>query len=118
MMVTFKDSVRLRRLTPALKRILDVLFDIDGSTPWLPPDLVVTSLNDSTHGEHSRHYTDEAADVRTHNFAAAADAHTFRDLLAHRLGQRFTVLLEDEGRPNEHVHIQPLKGTVYPAAPT
>lgn len=110
-MVTFKPSARLRRLTPALKRMLDVLCELDGSQSWLPPDLVITSINDSQHGVGSRHYTDEAMDLRTHD---VADRHAFHALLAERLGPRFTVLLEDEGQPNEHVHIQPKKGTTYP----
>lgn len=113
-MVTFTPTVRIRRLTPALKTILDTLYTVDGSAPWLPPDLVVTSLNDSTHGIGSRHYDDEAADVRSHTFHTPADRVAFRELLAERLGARFTVLLEDEGRPNEHFHIQPKKGTTYP----
>lgn len=113
-MVTFTPTVRLRRLTPALKTILDVLYTLDGSAPWLPTDLVVTSLNDAKHATGSRHFTDEAADVRSHSFASPGDRRAFRELLADRLGPRFTVLLEDEGRPNEHVHIQPKKGTTFP----
>lgn len=113
-MLTFTPTVRLKRLTPALKTILDVLYALDGSAAWFPPDLVVTSLNDSKHGTGSRHFVDEAADVRSHSFASAVDRRAFRELLANRLGPRFTVLLEDEGLPNEHFHIQPKKGTTFP----
>jgi hypothetical protein len=112
--VTFTATVRLKRLTPALKTILDVLYALDGSAAWFPPDLVVTSVNDSKHRSGSRHYVDEAVDVRSHNFASQGDRISFRELLANRLGPRFTVLLEDEGLPNEHFHIQPKKGTTFP----
>jgi len=114
LMVTFKPSVRMHRLTPALHRMLDVLFTVDGSLPWLPTDLVVTSINDSHHGMGSRHYTDEAIDVRSHSFASLADRYAFRRLLIERLGESFTVLLEDEGQSNEHFHVQVRKGTTFP----
>ena len=111
-MVTFKESVRIRRLTPALHRILDVLVELDGR-PYLGPDLVVTSIHDSQHMAGSRHCTDEAVDVRSKNLAPN-DKHLFVEQLQLELGPRFTVLLEDHGGANEHIHIQPKKGTTYP----
>ncbi len=122
-MITFKSSVRLHRLTPALKVILDHLWAVDtggvgfvwGDQEWpLPADLVVTSINDGPHMKGSRHYTDEALDLRTHNFASRSTRRAFRAYFADRIGPRFTVLLENEGTPDEHIHIQPKKGTTYP----
>lgn len=113
-MIVCKDGVRLRRVTPALVRIFDALCALDGAHPWMPPELVITSLHDGTHAPDSRHYTDEAVDLRTHAFATPEDRRTFRALLSTELGLRFTVLFEDEGGPNEHIHIQPRKGTTFP----
>ena len=109
-MVLFKPSVRFKRLTPALLRILTVLFDLDNTRyavieGGIPEDLVVTSVNDSKHMQGSRHYTDEAVDLRTHNFPSKASRRAFRDLLKDRL-PGFDVILEAEGTANEHIHIE------------
>lgn len=119
-MVTFKTSVRFKRLTPGLMRIVTVLYQIDdeaargaAALAWLPDDLVVTSVNDSKHSTNSPHYRDVALDLRSHN----VPEHRREDLrlqLAARLGPQFTVLLEDLGTPNEHFHLQVKKGTTYP----
>lgn len=114
-MVTLKDGVRIRRFTPALWAILDALRALDRSAPWIPDDLVITEAAATTgHVEGSRHYSDEAIDLRSKNFRTNADKRVFKQLLEQRLGPAFTVLLENQGTANEHFHIQPKKGTTYP----
>lgn len=119
-MILFKDGVRIKRLTPALMRILTVLFQEDakpamlGRFARLPDDLVVTAIADGKHLPTSRHYTDEAIDLRTHNFPSRDARREFRQYLAAALGDQFTVMFEDAGTSNEHIHIQPKKGTTYP----
>jgi hypothetical protein len=70
--------------------------------------LVITSANDSTHKANSKHYSNEALDVRSKSFGAAARS-LFIDALRKELGTAFTVLYECDGTPNAHLHIQVAK---------
>lgn len=122
-MVRFKSAnVRARFHRPAIAYMLAVLSRLDRelhethAAPYTG-DLVVTSINDSTHGKTSRHYVDEAIDIRTHNFRGRADKRAFREVYEADLGWQFRVLLEAEGTPNEHLHAQVRKGhALIPAA--
>ncbi len=113
-----KDDVRFRAFTPGLVRILSALDSIALSgpalVPGLPDELVITSANDSTHGPSSRHYKDEALDVRSRTFPNQASKDLFRMTLQSRLGPKFTVLLEGEHTANEHFHVQVKKGGTFP----
>lgn len=110
--VTCKSSVRLKGLTPSLLRILRGVYAVAATCADVP-DVVITSINDSTHGPTSRHYTDEAVDLRVHNFPTDAARHRFAAALRAELGPVFTVLYEAPGTPNAHMHVQPKKGTTY-----
>ena len=107
-----KQTVRFRRFTPALMRILRAVYDVTRGQSE-PSEVVITSVNDSTHGPQSRHYTDEAIDVRTKHFASETAKLRFAALLRAELGPAFTVLYENPAGENQHLHIQPRKGTVY-----
>lgn len=74
----------------------------------LTKDLFVTSGNDKVHARGSAHYTDEALDFRSKHLTTA-EKQAFIVTVKRRLGQTFTVLLEDDGRDNEHIHIQVAK---------
>ena len=114
-MVTCKTSVRFKRFTPAMMTLLNALYAADvGKVEGQPVNLVITSGNDSQHGARSRHYADEALDVRSKSFADEQAKKVFRDNVAAQLGPKFTVLYEGRGTANEHFHLQPKKGTVYP----
>jgi hypothetical protein len=76
----------------------------------LPDALVITSGNDSTHGANSRHYRDEAIDVRSKSFPSRASKLAFVKRLEAALGDRFRVLFENDGTENEHFHVQVRKG--------
>ena len=71
----------------------------------LPYTMFVTSGNDSTHRRGSKHYTDEALDFRTKHLPSRV-----KQLLVaavkQRLGRHFDVILEDLGKPNEHLHVE------------
>lgn len=114
-MLTCKDTVRFKRFTPALLQMLAVLGALAATYSAAPDPLVITSANDSTHDPHSRHYTDEALDLRTHNFMSPTARHLFQTALIARLGPQFTVLLENEGGPEEHLHVQVRRGMTYVA---
>lgn len=107
-----KAGVRFKAFTPALLRILRAVFAVASRTEQ-PPEIVITSANDSTHSKNSRHYSNEALDLRVHNFASEAARLRFAALLRAELGPAFTVLYECAGTPNAHLHLQPKKGTTY-----
>ena len=109
--VTCKPSVRLKGLTPALLRILRGVYAVSAACSDVP-EVVITSINDSTHGDKSRHYTNEAIDLRSKTFSPEAKT-AFAVRLRAELGPQFTVLFEHSGTPNEHWHVQPRKGTTY-----
>jgi hypothetical protein len=117
-MILVKDGATFRQITPALIRILGALESVvlEGRAlvPGLPPDLVITSVNDSAHAPTSRHYRDEALDLRSKSFPTRASKDTFLKTLQARLGAQFTVLFENEHTDNEHFHVQVRKGGVYP----
>lgn len=71
-----------------------------------PSEVVITSCMDSTHGEDSLHYALRAADVRTKNFPSVESKEAFVRALQRELGPQFDVILEQLGRPNEHVHVE------------
>ena len=118
--VTFKENCRFKYYSDALGFMLGHLNKIMSDIPSLP-DIMVTSVNDSTHSPHSRHYTDEALDIRLHNFTDALQKHTFLNQLVARLNTDpeaikpncFWGQIENMGTPNEHCHIQVKLGMKY-----
>lgn len=98
--IKFKSTVQ----TPKVVIIVAALVNAANAL-GLKEDMFVTSCNDSVHAKGSAHYTDEAADFRLHHLQPA-DKHRLADALKARLGSTFTVLIEDEGLPNEHLHCQ------------
>lgn len=108
-----KSTVRVHAFTPALLRILSAVYTV-AQTVTIPPEVVITSINDSTHSPTSRHYTDEAVDLRSQSFPSLTAKAYFAAQLRAELGPAFTVLFEGAGTPNEHWHIQPKKGTTWP----
>lgn len=110
--LTCKPSVRFKTFTPALTYILDKVRRTAERTSHVP-EVVITSANDSTHSPNSRHYTDEAIDLRTKNFPTEAAKRAFAAQLRVELGDAFTVLYESAGTPNEHLHVQVRKGRSF-----
>lgn len=114
MIITKSKSVIFTELTPALAYILYGLEKFHRTTKVNHPEtLVITAIADSVHSPNSRHYTNEALDLRSKNFRNREDKRIFRAELELFLGPFFRVLLESEGTPNEHFHIQVKKGLKY-----
>ena len=69
-------------------------------------DFVITSLNDSTHSQTSRHYQGMAVDLRTRMFHNGGVAKEITDEIRARLDRHYLVLFE-----HNHIHIgyQPRK---------
>lgn len=109
-----KSGVTFRGFPPAMVHMLTILRLASETYPEVPDQtLVVTSANDGAHAQGSRHYTNEAIDVRSKNFATVEAKQAFAARLQHALGEQFTVLLEDLGGNNEHFHCQVRKGHVF-----
>jgi hypothetical protein len=108
-----EPTVRVRGITLGLCRILTVLSEI-ASEMESPKRIVITSINDGAHGAKSRHYSNEAIDVRSRNFGSHSSKVKFQRRMSRRLGAMFFVDLEHIGTDNEHFHIQVRKGRTYP----
>lgn len=114
MIILKSTKVHLKVLSPALAWIFYKLslFHEKRLSPQ-PNDLIITSINDSAHTVNSRHYTNEAIDLRSHNFISKEEKILFAMNFQDYLGDKFRVLLEGLGTDNEHFHIQVRKGMSY-----
>jgi hypothetical protein len=61
---------------------------------------IVTSINDSTHSDTSRHYQGMAVDFRTKHLPNDAIAREIAEELRKRLGRHYLVLFE-----HNHIHV-------------
>lgn len=119
--VQFKEGVVVKELTPALMWIFECLGTALNSYSWLT-ETVVTSVNDGLHAKTSRHYTNEAVDVRAKHFKTLDEKRNYMEILDLFLNQdpealkssSFVILHEYVGTDNEHFHIQVRKGITYP----
>jgi hypothetical protein len=116
--VICKEGVVFKGFTWGLVRILDVLIHIARAFPeWFPGgQLDITSANDSTHSAIplSRHFTNEAVDIRSHDLAEDVKDR-FLLTLSQMLGSGFFAQIEDRGKPNEHIHVQVMRGWTFDA---
>jgi hypothetical protein len=110
--VRVKDGVEFTKIAPGGFRILAVLDSLARQTG----DLTITSACDGEHsGPSDPHHRGEAYDVRTHDLPNPMGV---LQLIIAALGlEFFYAFLEDPSTPNEHIHIQVKKGSVYPPAP-
>ena len=104
-MILCKDTVRFKRLTSEIIRLLPILEAI--FTEYAPSvDIVITSANDSTHMPGSYHYTDYAVDVRSKALTQEKKAAVLTALQHELQPDNYDVLLEGLGTVNEHFHIE------------
>lgn len=68
-------------------------------------EVTVTSIRDGQHSERSLHYRGLAVDLRSKHLTPE-QRHTALIKLKRELGSDYDVLLESEGKPNEHFHIE------------
>lgn len=79
-----------------------------------PEHLVITSINDGKHKDDSKHYKNQALDLRSKSFKTEEMKADFMTVLKRELGPKFTIIYEYPGMTNEHFHIQVKKGEVFP----
>jgi hypothetical protein len=97
-MVKIKTGVKPKSLV--------ILAAVANVAQVLPFDVIITSGNDSKHMKTSKHYSDEALDVRSKNFPNTESKKLFLEAVLKRLGQDYQGILEDLGGANEHIHIE------------
>lgn len=120
-MIYFKETVRIVKYSFALHHILNCLHEIDRQpSNDMPAEIWITSIHDSQHMPASKHYRDEAVDLRSKNFPDHTAKQNFITRFLNTLNSHeeypdcFSVLFENEGTPNEHIHAQVRKGFTFP----
>jgi hypothetical protein len=108
--VRVKPGVQFTTIAPGGFRMLCVLDMVALAGGF---DITITSACDGEHsGPDDPHHRGEAYDIRTHDLA---DKNKVLEAIKDGLGMdRFFAWIEDENEPNEHIHLQVKKGTVYP----
>jgi hypothetical protein len=102
-MIRIKAGVRTLGMLPQVSLAIQTAAFV-----WLKhgaPELVVTSVIEGRHRRASIHYTGAAVDLRTHNLPPTSK-HEAVGELRERLADDFDALLENEGEPEEHVHVE------------
>ena len=67
--------------------------------------VTVTSLKDGKHSANSLHYSGLAVDIRSKHLTQEESRKVFF-ALKNDLGPDYDVLLENEGKENEHLHVE------------
>ena len=108
--VLVKDGVMFKMGAPGGFVILAA---ITGACAAIGHDVTITSGSDGEHsGPNDPHHSGNAYDVRTHD---VPDKNALLLEIEKRLDPGcFFAFIEDPGGPNEHIHAQVRKGTVYP----
>jgi hypothetical protein len=108
-----KSSVNLEAILPELDSAISVVvwaYCVAAGDENFKP--LITSANDyEGHAAQSAHYFGAAVDFRIKDMGSLADRKELVALIREELGERFTVLHEDIGKANEHLHVQLRSGT-------
>lgn len=97
MRIKFKEGVRLVELNDALLKMfegIDKVFLVMGHVP------TITSVNDGAHMQGSKHYSNEAVDLRTRDIQQYSLEEVCNDL-RNILGPDYDVVLE-----KDHCHLE------------
>ncbi len=92
-----KSNVKLNDLQPQILIAAMVANDVYRQHG---KELVITSVNDSKHSEHSLHYSGNAIDIRTRYFDYQEKLDVYKEI-SKRLVSDFDVVLE-----KDHIHIE------------
>lgn len=104
-MIKVKTGVKPKMLVimAAVANVAHQMQDEHGS---FPREVLITSGNDGRHMLTSRHYSNDALDVRTKTFGTLGLKQQFVAQVLARLGRDYQGILESVGKPNEHAHFE------------
>lgn len=69
-------------------------------------DITMTEATGGDHMKTSLHYKGLALDIRSKNIVSKAMKHQMLEECAMALGDNYDFIIEDEGQPNEHFHVE------------
>lgn len=99
-LLIFKDTVKVPKVCIIAAAAINA-----ANVAGLNKEVLVTSGNDGSHMEGSKHYDDEALDFRTKHLTKDEKS-AFINALRRRLGPDYDVVLESPGKSNEHAHVE------------
>jgi len=102
-MLLFKPGVSLKGLQPQAST---GMLAVDSVYQRYVADTLITSVNDGMHMDGSLHYVGQAFDVSTHEIPGGRLEFVVKDLKRALNPAGFDVVLEDKGKPNEHIHVE------------
>lgn len=114
-MITCWDTVRIKHWSSALAWML---YAFEQAVVDDGRDYIISSINDATHLENSKHYRDMAFDFYSLGFNNNAEKEEVRARVEEAMNSqfpgKFTVIIEKLGMKGEHFHCQVTKGQTYP----
>ena len=105
-MIRCKDSVRFSKLRREVWRTFPIIEETFKYYEIVP----TITCGTEAHGQDDPHTNGYALDVRSKNLPDIDTKRIILNELIQSLGPDYTVLLENEGKYNEHFHIQIKKG--------
>ena len=102
-MILYKDAVDIGGIKPEIVLAIMTAEQVFNNQN-IP--LIITSILDGKHMPGSYHNIGKAADFRSKHIKNTGTKYIILNMLRLRLPPGFDVLLEGEGTPNEHYHIE------------
>ena len=102
-MLIIKNNVRISGLKQEMLHALDEATAIFKARRV---DCVLTSGRESGHSNHSHHYKGLAIDLRSKHLTGTANKYGVLSELKATLGDEYQVFFENEGKLQEHFHIE------------
>lgn len=103
-LLRFKTTVNPQDIKPEILLAIVMVHGIYSSYNY---DCIITSLNDSSHGEFSKHFDGEGVDFRTKHIVNSSDKKAIvKEVILNLTFNGYDVVFEDEGLLNEHLHVE------------
>lgn len=102
-MLVIKNNVKISGLKE------EALWALDQATGIFKShgkDCVLTAGRDKGHGDYSHHYKGLAVDLRSRHLRSIGEKKEVLGSLKAILGHEYQVIFENEGKPQEHFHIE------------
>lgn len=102
-MIYIKPGAKLNGLRPEIQEGRAICVEVFREHKL---DFIITEGTGSKHGRASLHYVGLAIDIRSKHIGSRALKYKILEECRRRLGEQFDIILEAEGRPNEHYHLE------------